>query len=161
MVDKLPIHKYYLSNFESILLSSFPLFDFLFIGKSYTFSENDAFATTSKVATKNGSIFPIRCHDSDIVNALLFTCCSLACLYMVCNCRKRPKRKWCGLGYRWVSRHTEQKKKTRKTKTIFLILLLWPILGFTILRENCWIFYIFTHKKKCLKYILWIAGYLM
>lgn len=73
-----------------------------FIGITYTFSENDSFATVGAVVTKNGSIFPIRGHDSNIVDAMLFTCCTLACLYMVRNCRKEPNRQRCGLGYWWV-----------------------------------------------------------
>lgn len=33
---------------------------------------------------------------------MLFTCCTLAGMYMVRNCRKRTKRKRSGLGHWWV-----------------------------------------------------------
>lgn len=50
---------------------------------AYTLVENDAFATVGTFVTKNGSILAIRCYDSHVVDALLFTCCTLARLYMV------------------------------------------------------------------------------
>ena len=60
-------------------------------GVAYTFSENDSFATAGKAATKNGSILAIRGNDFNAVDAMLFTCCTLAGMYMVRNCRKRPQ----------------------------------------------------------------------
>lgn len=122
-----------------------------FIGITYTFSENDSFATVGAVVTKNGSIFPIRGHDSNIVDAMLFTCCTLARLYMVRNCRKKPNRQRCGLGYWWVCviklffsmwlthyfSHNHFGFDGKKQFTVWAVFLVSFQLVFLVVRLNC------------------------
>lgn len=54
------------------------------IGVPHSFSEAYAFAASTSVATKNGSIFTAYWNDTDSINALFLARCTLACLHLVC-----------------------------------------------------------------------------
>lgn len=68
-------------------------------GIPHSSGEIDTSITLGSFAAKNGPLFTVHGHDSNTIDVMLFTCCTLAGVRLVCDRRKGTNWKWYGLGY--------------------------------------------------------------
>lgn len=82
-------------HFERLLTRKY-----LLTGISHPSGQINAITTASTFTAKNGPLFTIHGNDTNSADVVLLTCCTLAGMYLVCDCRQRTNCQRYRLGYR-------------------------------------------------------------